>query len=56
LMNEAVPRQGILRSSVTHSAQMLSLSDARTEVFSKLKVNGVGGLRIYFGSTHSAFS
>jgi hypothetical protein len=35
---------------------MLSLSDARTEVFSKLKVNGAGGLRTYLSFTHSALS
>jgi hypothetical protein len=36
LMNEALPRQGTLRSPVTYfSVQMLSRSDARTEVLSK---------------------
>jgi len=35
---------------------MLSRSDARTEVFSKLKINGAGGLRTYLGFTHSPVS
>jgi hypothetical protein len=35
---------------------MLSRSDARTEVFSKININGASGLRTYLGFTHSAFS
>jgi len=38
------------------SVQMRSSSDARTEVLSKSKVNGAGGLRTYLSFTHSAFS
>jgi hypothetical protein len=38
------------------SVQMLSRSDARTEVLSEEKVNGAGGLGTYLSFTHSAFS
>jgi hypothetical protein len=56
-MNEAVPRARN-SSFLGHplSVQMLSRLDARSEVFSKLKVNGAGELRTYLYFTHSAFS
>jgi hypothetical protein len=41
-----VPRSPTF-SANAFSVQMLSRSDADTEVFSKLNVNGAGGLRTY---------
>jgi hypothetical protein len=38
------------------TGKLLSNSDARTEVLSKSKVNGAGGLRTYLSFTHWAFS